>query len=383
MVSRRLRPSSAGRWVPCPGSVALEALFPEEEESQAAREGTAAHWLASEALTVWATTDGGVPHIRGFLGQPTPNGVIVTEEMVDAVEVYVSDVMKIANQVGGLQSLYVEHQVDISTVHPNNAGTLDGGAHIVAQSTSRLYVWDFKFGWGIVSAFENWQLLDYAVGLLQEMLAKGQECVDIEFRIVQPRPYHREGSCRSWVLPVAELHPYIERLRMSAQQSQSENAPCVTGPHCGNCKARHDCETLQRAAYRHREILEGTVPLGLSGAALGNELALAEEIYKLAKDRYEGLQGATLAEIQKGQHVPGWTTEQKLGNREWNGSNEEVLALGELMGVDLSKPAVKSPNQAEKAGGDKAVIKAFTTRNPGAIKLVAQDPKHVEKVFTK
>jgi hypothetical protein len=112
-------------------------------------------------------------------------------------------------------------------------------------------------------------------------------------------------------------------------------------------------------------------------------LALAEEILALAKSRHKGLQGQTLAEIQKGRHVPGWTTEQKLGDRQWKGPDKEVLALGELMGVDLSKSSVKSPNQAEKAGGDKAVIKAFTTRNPGAVKLVAQDPNHVEKVFKK
>ena len=67
----------------------------------------------------------------------------------------------------------------------------------------------------------------------------------------------------------------------------------------------------------------------------------------------------------------------------WIVSYAEVRAVCEVSGVDVSNAAVKSPNQAEKAGGDKAVIKAFTTRNPGAIKLVAQDPKHAEKVFTK
>ena len=45
-----LAPSSAARWMQCGRSPSMEAAFPEEEESEAAREGTAAHWWWSEAM---------------------------------------------------------------------------------------------------------------------------------------------------------------------------------------------------------------------------------------------------------------------------------------------------------------------------------------------
>jgi hypothetical protein len=47
--------------------------FPERADSDAAREGTASHWVASEVLV----GRGAEP----FTGRTAPNGVIITEEM--------------------------------------------------------------------------------------------------------------------------------------------------------------------------------------------------------------------------------------------------------------------------------------------------------------
>ncbi len=45
----KLSPSSAKRWMACPGSVRMESTIP-DKGSEFADEGTAAHFLASECL---------------------------------------------------------------------------------------------------------------------------------------------------------------------------------------------------------------------------------------------------------------------------------------------------------------------------------------------
>ena len=49
MAHAQLSPSSAMRWMTCPGSVALGAALP-DTSSTFADEGTAAHFLAAECL---------------------------------------------------------------------------------------------------------------------------------------------------------------------------------------------------------------------------------------------------------------------------------------------------------------------------------------------
>ena len=77
-----LRPSSATRWVNCSGSHALEGLYPEDEDSPEAREGTAAHYYATEALE-------GRVHPVGALA---PNGHPIDAYMVEGARHWIDDV---------------------------------------------------------------------------------------------------------------------------------------------------------------------------------------------------------------------------------------------------------------------------------------------------
>jgi hypothetical protein len=55
--------------------------------------------------------------------------------------------------------------------------------------------------------------------------------------------------------------------------------------------------------------------------------------------------------------------------------------MGQLFGVDLSKPGVKTPKQAKKSGVDEAVIKAYSITPLGSIKLVPDNPADARRVF--
>src|SRR4030042_4687940 len=69
-----LAPSSAARWVQCPGSVAMSQAFPNSGDSEASADGVMAHELAA----AWLRAD--VP--------PQCDD----EEMCDAVDIYVQTV---------------------------------------------------------------------------------------------------------------------------------------------------------------------------------------------------------------------------------------------------------------------------------------------------
>lgn len=85
-----LAPSSAGCWVVCPGARAIRQAFPEEGDTAAAMEGTAAHWVFEQMLAAKRVD-------AVSAGDVAPNGVEVTEEMIDGAELF-CDVVRAAQE---------------------------------------------------------------------------------------------------------------------------------------------------------------------------------------------------------------------------------------------------------------------------------------------
>ena len=108
-------PSAAARRNQCPQSTTLEALFPEEDTPES-REGTAAHWAVSEQLS-GRTVD---------VGLIAPNGVPLTDEMIDAADVMVNDVTDTLALYGlKLADCEVERPVRMPRIHPTQFGSPD------------------------------------------------------------------------------------------------------------------------------------------------------------------------------------------------------------------------------------------------------------------
>ena len=71
-----------------------------------------------------------------------------------------------------------------------------------------------------------------------------------------------------------------------------------------------------------------------------------------------------------------------MGREVWNKPTAEVLALGELMGFNLAKPAaVITPNQAVKLGLDEKIVKTYAIRPKGEMKLAQDDGSLARKIF--
>jgi hypothetical protein len=371
-----LAPSSAARWVKCAGSVTLSILYPEGDDTPEAMEGTAAHWAFAEML------EGRLIDV----GLVAPNGVVLTEEMIEGAEMYVDDIETTLGKPW-MKYLQVEQRVDIPSVHAANWGTPDTYlfAHNPTTGAATLYLWDYKFGHGYVDVFENWQLIDYAAGVLDSLQIDGHadQYLDIVMRVVQPRSYHRDGPVREWRVKAADLRPYFNKLRAAAEAAMLPEAPCVVNPECKHCSARHVCEAFTGAAYRAADLATRSVPLELSPAAMGLELRMLKAAQATLDARITGLEQAAFSRLTRGERIPFFALEATVGRQVWSKPLPEVFALGAMFGKDLAKPAAITPKQAEKAGIDPALVALYSMTPAGSLKLVPDDGTTARKVFGK
>lgn len=367
-----LAPSSAARWVACAGSVMLAALYPEREETEEAREGSASHWAAFEML-----------HGRPVaVGQVAPNGVVLSEEMIDGAEQYVEAIdAALARHGLGRDALHVEQRVAIPYVHEHNWGTPD--CWFVSADGKTLVIFDYKYGHRFVEVFENWQLLDYCCGILSALGVDGlaDQSLQVEFCIVQPRSYHRDGPVRTWSTLASNLRAHFNTLRNAAEAALLPGAVCTVNPECRDCPGRHACEAVQRAALSAVDMATQSTPLELPAAALALELRTLQRAADLLKARVSGLEETALYRIRGGELVPGYAVEAQVGRQEWTVPVDQVVALGSLMGKELSKPGVVTPKQALKLGIDAATIKTMSTRAQKGLALVVDDGKAARKAF--
>lgn len=342
-----LAPSSAYRWVFCEGSVALEAAYPETEEDESAAEGTAAHHAGAEML------------LGREAGTVAPNGVVLTDEMLDGAQMWVDDVRSIGAPASELQ---VEQRVYMPRIHAQAYGTPD--TWLFVPTTGTVYVWDFKFGHGVVEHFENWQLIAYVCGILDLLGIDGRndEHIWCDLRVVQPRAYHREGRVRSWRVRASDLRGYFNRLNLAAHAAMRPGAATRTGSYCLHCNAAANCETLRKAVTHAADWLGGSSPEELPARAAGEEMELLEHLATLVKARRTARTADLSARLRRGEGVPGWCLENTTGAKAWKPEDKDkVIALGPLLGLDLAKePAPITPTQAlalaKKKGVDASVI---------------------------
>lgn len=373
-----LRPSSAPIWSKCAGSYVLEALYPEDEESLKAREGTAAHYYVTEAVQ-------GRVHPVGTLA---PNGHPIDEEMVEAGQCFVDDAhAAVASTTrGGTMvpqcSFRVETRLTMhGLIHALCEGTPD--AYLLDRAGKRLIVWDYKYGRGYVDPFVNAQLIAYAAGVFEayELTAEDVAEMDVSLRIVQPRNYDDVGPVRRWDTKGRVIWAEIEVLARMAERATAPDAPTQTGEHCRYCTANHGCPAAQAVALNVVDMAGKSVPRDLPPAALGLHLRNLQAGVQRLKGHIDAVEATVMAETRKGVET-GWAITHGKARERWAKPPAEVFALGDMLGVELRKPPEAiTPNQARDLGLDAAVIAAYAERPTGAAKLTPRDASTAARVF--
>lgn len=345
----KLSPSAATRWLNCPGSIALaEQLPPEEERSSTyAREGTAAHALAALCLSMEADAS-------RFIDRDIDvedDSYTVTEEMAEAVQVYLDKVRGDIEQSPALEVL-VEQELDISWIDPDLWGTADA----VVKQSRLLRVYDYKHGAGTpVSVEGNPQLMIYALGALGAKNEGGY--TRVELNIIQPRVFQEGYRVQSVVLSVDELLSWAKAvLRPGINRIKSGDAPLAAGSWCKFCAAAPTCPAkLDQAQTIAAGIFGGETAPALVGskepAALGPE-RIAEILR--AKPEIESwlktVESYAFEQLKTGQEIPGLKIVKGRSSRSW--ADEEMAEIRlklHLNGKAYQPRKILTPAQAEKA----------------------------------
>jgi hypothetical protein len=365
-----IAPSAAPRWAFCSGAPQLEAKNPETEESEPSREGTASHWVSSSVLS-----DERLKPVD-FEGLTCFNGVLIDRDMVDSAAVYVAAVLAVCPDRNLLQ---VEKQITIPRVHTDCFGTPDCWYYDTFSRT--LHIWDYKYGWGIVGAFENLQAICYYAGIVDKLGIPDAE-ITVQIHIAQPRPYHSQGPVRTWKVPAVDLRGLVNQLNNAAHAALAQDVTYCSGGHCKHCLGRHVCAAAQRAGYNAVDVSTSTSPTELTPEGVGIELAVLARARKALDYRITGLEAQGLALAKSGKVVPGHAVGHGQGSTVWVKPVGEVVALGDLVGKDLrKKEAVITPKQAETLGVDKTLLKSYSEYRPGKARLVTDDNTKAREIF--
>lgn len=369
-----LSPSAAYRWSVCPDSPHAEAEFP-DSDSVFSREGTFAHDIAAQCL------DTGLP-AKSRIGHMDPaEEFTVDREMADHLQVYLDYVDGIV-LVEDCPKPAIEQKVVLAR---DLWGTAD--AVVLSGDGKRLHIIDLKFGQGkLVTAFENKQLVVYAMACLktfEELMAAVEE---VTMHIVQPRRLDSDGNAtRSWKVSRRELVDWwMEEMSYAADEAR-KGGRRVPGDHCHFCKARRSCHAVQEQALAvaqdvfpkgdPHEPVAPPAPSTFTTEQLGELLQTAG----LIELWISGLRDEAYERARAGQKVPGFKLVQKQGNRKWIDEARAEASL-RAAGVDpFSEPKLVSPAEAERRlKKQKVLVKDLAFKPVTGAALVAEGDKRPE-----
>ncbi len=382
-----LPPSSAGIWGKkngCTGSVKMAQKHPQKTVNPEARIGDASHeigqFLIKKAQLYcfdidWSELD----------GQHAQNDELYSKVMFDGAKIYadnVIDIMRKTNVFTG-DHIGVEQRVYIDRVYKGQYGTPD--FWLYDAKTNTLYIWDYKFGFGIVEVFENDQMINYVVGIFDYLKIDGlmEQSLTVHFRLIQPRGFHRKGAIREWIVKATDLRGHFNRLYIKAAKAMGNDAELHTGSHCRHCSARLNCAPALKAGMDLYELSGKVKSQELSLEALSVQYTIIKRAIKQLEYLEIAFDSQIKTLIRQGKMINGYGVEPTTGNQVWNKPVKEVVSMGDLLGFNLRNEKAITPKQALKLGVDTNVIKEYSNTPHTGYKIVTDDINNAREIFSK
>jgi hypothetical protein len=316
--------------------------------------------------------------VRALLGQVQlvdGHEIPITEEMLDAVDCYVSTVL--SYPTGPHVHRYVEKKVHLNS---QVWGTADCILYDAQDDT--LTVIDLKYGKGVqVEADDNAQLMIYGLAAARTLgvAPKTVTCV-----IVQPRV---SNPVKPTTFQFLDLLLWEDMTVIPALEAAKDPfAPLVTGEHCRFCPARPDCPELRSEVLKTAQLEFAETPpepSTLTSEALGKILDKAE----LISAWVAAVRAEASARIDRGEAVTGWKLVPRRAMRRWADAAQAAAFLKEWAGLtdgDLYDYEIRSVAKLEKLVDSlhgKGVFKAqvqpglVTQESSGSTLVPTDDPR--------
>lgn len=358
------------RFMTCNGSrklIAPELVIPDAmKETTARNEGIAAHYMATAVFNRQHTLD-------ELIDRKAPNGVFMTGEMAEHVELYLAEIYSD-------QTPPVFYQMELDTTHDFPPHWLvRGRTDFSSRSiTDVLRIIDFKYGWSLVEPYDNWTLVNHAISVWHNLQFRPSR---VDLQIFQPRPYHRDGPLRTWSISIDELIALETKLSYTLCNPSDM---LQTSQHCKHCPALKNlkCPAARMAEMNVIDVAETMHEDNeISNEVLSFNLDNLNRAMAMLKVRLEATEELAKHRIKAGQVVDNYSIAIAHGNSKWKeGITAETLKV--LTGKELSTAKLVTPAEAKRRGVDKTTVDNLTERPMTGVKLerVAASKK-AEKLF--
>lgn len=352
--------SGLARPMTCMGSLFFE--LPKQEGGTAAAEGTAAGEFLQHLL-------------EGKLAPShAKNGVFFDQDMRFYAECTAKEIQSKAQS-----KVLCETQIDWRT---RSGIWIKGKYDASFVREGALYIDDLKYGWNIVDAENNWQLIGYAIG---EILRRNEYFETIVMRIHQPRPHHEDGSIREWGVSYDQLLALKEQIEKKCEQIASGMSELVTSSKCKYCPAAPSaCTAFNRSFFASVDyVLHHVFQDDITEKEVTFQLDLLSRVNDVLKIKSDSLHQLAIDRIKQGKVIPDYAIESSYGNREWKKEvSPEVIQM--LTGFDVTSKSMLSPAKCEKLGISEELIANFTERFFKGQKLkYSNHSKLGDKIFGK
>ncbi len=362
----KLSASGSDRWMGCTRSSAFEAQFPEPPNTKFSEEGTFAHAVAEQALSVYLALE----------VKPLPTELLHYDspDLRAHVNTYVSFAINLIEEArlkDASTAVLLERRVDFSKWVPEGFGTCD----LIVVTDGTAFVIDLKFGQGLrVDAQDNSQLRLYGVGAI-EMFSHLYDFDQVITIIVQPRLGHisKEGLTTTELLAWAE-----NEVAPKAKLAWAGEGEFVPGDHCRWCRGKAQCPARNESnlALARHDFAE---PASMSDLEIAEVLVKAQHLHAWVRD----LEEFAYSQAMAGRTWPGFKLVEARGSRKFKDvtAAAQVLIDAGISNDDIFERNLRSLTGLEtKLGKNKfaQLLGDLVAKTNGKPTLVPVDDKRPE-----
>lgn len=377
-----LSASSAERWINCPGSARLAALFP-ESRSSAADEGSLAHEIARILIEYNAGDLTKAEQKKQLEEQKAKVDAFYADHkdmtgsydaMLRILEPYTTYVwaeFQAAKKADPAAVLMCETRVTFDEYVPDGFGTSD----VVIIGDGKATVIDLKYGKGVpVSAVNNPQIRLYALGAVSEFELL-YDFDKVKVVIYQPRL----DSVTEQELTVEELKSWAgTTVKPAADEAATDDARIIPGPWCDDhfCPAQSKCKVrakwlleLERFAVKDPDLL--------TDDELGEILPRLQALGSFQRK----VENYAIDALSKGIPIKGWKLIEGMSRRKYTDEDKvaaAVLEAGYAEAMIYERSLLGITKMTELLGKKKfnEILGDLIEKPQGAPKLAPEsDPK--------